>query len=257
MKQRIIIDTNIWYNISNEEIIRLSENYEFVVPLMILNEIYTSPNLHLSKSKFYKAQTAINNILFNVANIKFIELNPFEYLLKDVYSNIEPYSNLEFYLKEFQAISKLNYEDLKGNYVKRFDISKLTNYINETSINYKKIININLSSKEKFKKLKTIKNTKSLIIKYVNDDLQTINEFYPKITELCEIKFELLIYTFDSLLREVSRTNKKIENNDWVDIFLLTFVNENDLYWTRENHKLELIKDLNLQKYLFNENSDV
>lgn len=252
--KKIIIDTNIWYNISNEEINNLTENYNLVIPIIVLNEIYTSPNLFLSKEKFESARKAIISIINNIDKIKFIELNPFEFMLNEIYTDIKPYSSVDFYLKEFQAISKLNFEDVKDNYVKRFDISRLTNFINETSFDYKKIINLNLSSKEKFKKFDTINNTKSLIIKYANDDLETINKLYPKISGLNTIKFELLIKTFDSLLREVSKSNMKIKNNDWVDIFILTYVNENDLFWTREKPKLKLIKDIKLEKYLFDNN---
>ena len=73
----------------------------------------------------------------------------------------------------------LDYNDLKGNYVRRFDISKLTNYINQTAINYKKIINLNLSSKVKFKKIDTLELTKSLILMYANDNLKFVNKSYP------------------------------------------------------------------------------
>ena len=70
-----------------------------------------------------------------------------------------------------------------------------------------------------------------------------------QITELSPINFELLIVIFDSLLREVSKSGKKIENNDWVDVFLLTYVQENDLYWTNEKSKIRLIKDSKLENF--------
>lgn len=232
-------------------IYRLKNKYELVVPLMILNELYTSPNLNKTENHIKAVQKAINTILSNINIIKFIELNPFEFMLNEIYSDIKPYDNLNFYFEEFRAISNLDYNDLKGNYVRRFDISKLTNYINQTAINYKKIINLNLSSKVKFKKIDTLELTKSLILKYANDNLKFVNKSYPKITELSPINFELLIVIFDSLLREVSKSGKKIENNDWVDVFLLTYVQENDLYWTNEKSKIRLIKDSKLEKYLY------
>ena len=66
MKKRLIIDTNIWYNISNEDIYRLKNKYELVVPLMILNELYTSPNLNKTENHFKAVQKAINTILSNI-----------------------------------------------------------------------------------------------------------------------------------------------------------------------------------------------
>ena len=97
MKKKIIIDTNVWYNISNEEIIKLKEDYELVVPLMILNEIYTSPNLFLSKKTFEGVQKAINIILSNIDNLKFIELNPSILQHQQVVEIIARYKKQKFF----------------------------------------------------------------------------------------------------------------------------------------------------------------
>ena len=51
-------------------IYRLKNKYELVVPLMILNELYTSPNLNKTENHIKAVQKAINTILSNINIIK-------------------------------------------------------------------------------------------------------------------------------------------------------------------------------------------
>ena len=251
MRKRIITDTNIWYGISTQEIINISKDYQLVIPIILLNEIYTSPNISSNEREFENLKKAVNTILQNLKHIEIIEFYPFQYLLKNLYPDIKKAQNSKFYIDEFKALVKLNYDDVKDKGAQRGDISGLTDYINKTSMGYKKIINKNLESKTKFKKLDTLKLTESLILKYANDILGTENENFPKINELT-IENELLLKTFDELLRDVSTiTTKKIEDNDWVDIFNLIYIGNDDLYWTHEVSKKNLIIKSGLENYLY------
>ena len=250
-KKKIITDTNIWYTISNEEIFNISKDYQLVVPVIVLNEIYTSPNISLSEETFENLKKAVNRILQNLNCLEFIEYYPFHYLLKNSYSEIKREQNSKFYIDEFNALVKLNYETVKNKSAIRGDISGLTEHINNTSLSYKKVINKNLESKTKFKKINTLELTESLILKYVNEILEIEDVNFPKINELTT-ENELLLKTFDKLLREVSTvTTKKIEDNDWFDIFNLIYVGKDDLYWTHEVSKKKLIIDLGLENYLY------
>ena len=250
-KKRIITDTNIWYRISNEEIRNISKDYQLVVPIILLNEIYTSPNITISENTFKDQKKAVNAIIENLIYIEFIEYYPFHFLLKNSHYELKQQQYSKFYIEEFRAISKLKYENVQNISTKRVDISVLTKNINETSYVYKQLINKNLETKTKFKKFNTLEFTESLILKYANDILEVENTNFPKIIKLSS-ENEIFLKTFDKLLREVSaNTTKKVEDNDWVDIFNLIYVGNNDLYWTKEKSKKKLVIESGLENYLF------
>jgi hypothetical protein len=252
--KNIITDTNIWYNIEPNEFQNIKENnYNLIVPIIVLNELYTSPNIHLSQKTFDKVKIAIENILRFENELEFIKYNPFEFLIKKIMPQYETSNNVEFYINEFRAFIQLKFTDIKNNHPKRTDISGLTDFINNQSITYKTLINKNNETKGKFKKFCTKDLTEQLILKYANDNLETVNNKLPKIDKL-NTDNELLINVFDNLLREVSKTGKKIEDNDWVDIFNLAYVGKNDLYWTKEKSKQKLVIKSELQKYLYENN---
>jgi len=107
---------------------------------------------------------------------------------------------------------------------------------------------------------------KAEVVKLYRNDFQIVvpiivlNELYtsPKI-HLSEISFSklkkainiLLASIFDNLLRTASKVGNKFENNDWVDILILSYVGKNDLYWTNERSKLKAFKNLNYESQLF------
>lgn len=251
---RIITDTNIWYNITQKEFEKIkSKKHKLFIPIIVLNEIYTSPNIYLNAKTFNKAKKAIENILKYENNVEFIDLNPFEYLLKQIMPDYKTPNTIEFYIKEFKALAQLNFDDVKYNHIERFDISGLTNFINEQSKEYKLLINKNKETKKNFKKFSTKKLTENLILKYANENLQEVNNNFPKIDKL-EEENKLLLLVFDNLLREVSKSGKKIKNNDWVDIFNLVYVGKSDLYWTKEKNKQKLIVETKSEKHLYENN---
>lgn len=260
--KRIITDTNIWYELNKNKIREIHDrNYQLVIPIILLNELGTSPNVYNSQKSFDKFKTAVNTISENIENIKFLELNPFEYLIRNRHPNISPKGDVVHHLNVLKSISELSYSNLKENFnlPQRTDISGLTNFINTTSKEYKKLINKNKESKSNFDETDTIEITESLLLKYINDNLEIMNATYPKINTI-EEDYELLLYSFDNLLREVSKTNKKIEDNDWVDLFNLTYVGKDDLYWTKEISKQKLImggelKKHDLRRYLYEINA--
>lgn len=246
--KRVITDTNIWYSITQNEIDEISKNYLLTIPITVLSEIYTSPNLYKSEETFLKLKNAVKIILFNARFIDFIRYDPFEFLLKDIVKELKPRLSVAYYLNEFEALKNLEFKQLVNNHPERYDISDLTNFINEQSIFYKEKIDKN---KQAFKKLDTRDFTKNYILKLANDNLQNLNISYPNITELGE-NYILLVNSLNELLREISRSNQKLKDNDWIDIFNLTYVGKNDLYWTLEKSKKRLIERVNLSSYLFN-----
>lgn len=245
---RIITDTNIWYGISNEDILEISVNHKLCVSIIVINELYTSPNLWKSETTFIMLKKAIKSILDNIEHIEFIHFDPFEYLLKQNVHNLKPRLSLIEYLSDLQALVQLQYNQVKELRPDRGDISGLTNYINEKSKEYKKLID---SDKEKFKKLNTKIYTEKLILSWANDNLETIGIKEQKISTLVHEKNELLLNSFDDMLREVSKSGKKIKDNDWIDIFNLTYVAKGDLYWTKEKSKLKHIENSGSKHYVF------
>lgn len=248
MKTNIITDTNVWYNITRKDVLEISNDYKLQLPIIIINELYTSPNLWKSESSFNSLKTAIRNILENIENINFIEFDPFEFLLKQVKSDLIPRLSLSGYIQDLRALVQLSYEQVKDIRPDRGDISNLTNYINDQSKEYKKLIK---SDEQKFRRLNTKHYTEKLILGWANDNLELIGIKEPKITTLDKEKNELLVDTFDELLRLISRSEAKIKDNDWVDIFNLTYVAKGDLYWTKEKSKLNHIENSGNKHYIF------
>lgn len=246
--KRVITDTNIWYQISQRDINNISKDYKLVIPIIVLNELYTSPNVYKSSETLASLKKAVKIILHNVDKFEFIKHDPFEYILKEIKPDLYPRLSVTYYLNEFENLLRLDFDILKKIHPERSDISGLTNNINFQSINYKKIVD---RDKQKFKKLDTRNFTESLILRYANDNLESLNSLYPKIVELDKNKYSLLINTFDGLLREVSKSGKKIRDNDWIDIFNLTYTSNNDLYWSKEKNIINLIKNAGLEHLLF------
>jgi hypothetical protein len=247
MKQ-IITDTNIWYSITQNQIDEISKSYRLTIPITVLSELYTSPNIFRSEDTLMNLKSAVNIILYNARFVDFIKHDPFEYILKDNLPELDPRLSVAWYLNEFEALKNLTIKDLAENHPERFDISGLTNYINQQSIVYKERVDKN---KQAFKKLDTTDFTINFILKLANDNLKTINPSFPEIKTLGE-DYELLITALNELLREISRSNQKLKDNDWIDMFNLTYVGKDDLYWTYENSKKRLIKTVGLESYLFN-----
>jgi hypothetical protein len=44
----------------------------------------------------------------------------------------------------------------------------------------------------------------------------------------------------------------KAVKNDWYDIFILAYVQQSDKIWTKDTKLISLIKEANMEKYLFN-----
>lgn len=249
--KKIITDTNIWYSVTQEQVDKISKTYRFVLPITVLSELYTSPNTHKSPESLLTLKKAIRMVLYNARFVDFIYFDPFEFLLKDVKADLTPRLSVAWYLNEFEYLIKFDFDKLKTAHPVRFDISGLSNYLNKQSIIYKKRVD---ADKIGFKKLDTRKFTENYILKLANDNLQSFNSSFPIVPNLDYVKYELLINTFDDLLREISKSGKKIRNNDWIDIFNLAYVNNDDLYWTNEKSIVKSIQDVGLNHYLFQPN---
>jgi hypothetical protein len=246
--KKIITDTNIWYSITQEQIDELSKTYRITVPITVLSELYTSPNMYRSLDTLNKLKSAVQILLYNARFVDFIRYDPFEYLLKDLQPELTPRLSVAWYLNEFEMLKYLTFEKLSEQHPERFDISGLTKFINEQSVSYKERVDEN---KQRFKNLDTTGFTVKFILKLANDNLHQLNSKFPIIRELSD-EYELLIKSLNELLREISRSTQKLQDNDWIDMFNLTYVGKEDLYWTFEKSKKRLIDRVGLSHYLFN-----
>ncbi len=246
--KRIITDTNVWYSITQEQIDEISKSYRITVPITVLSELYTSPNMFKSEQTLDVLKQTVKTILYNARFVEFIKYDPFEYMLKDILPELTPRLSVAYYLNEFEILKNLTINDLREMHPERFDISGLTNYINEQSVSYKERVDNN---KQFFKKLDTTDFTVKFILKLVNDNMQNLNSSYPEIKTLGD-NYRLLIASLNDLLREISRSTQKLKDNDWIDIFNLTYVGKDDLYWTFEKSKKRLIATVGLEHHLFN-----
>lgn len=64
-------------------------------------------------------------------------------------------------------------------------------------------------------------------------------------------KIELLLYTMDHFFKELETTGRKMQPNDWNDLFFLSYVQPGDYFWTHENKWKKLITEAGMEKYLY------
>ncbi|MFA8450613.1 MAG: hypothetical protein ACEPOW_07960, partial [Bacteroidales bacterium] len=89
-----------------------------------------------------------------------------------------------------------------------------------------------------------------------NDKIIIIDTDTPKEQIIGQLKdkFELFIHTYTAYSRELINQKKmKIEPNDLVDLTNLLYIKKGQYYWTKEKRWINLIKEANMEKYIYTE----
>jgi len=248
----VICDTNIWYDLGENKInISQFEGYKLCATYVSLNELFFSPNL-IDNPILVKMATQA--LLINATEI--ILHDPLSHIIQLNNKNYSP--NLKYgnfileKLKDFVKISDLDIqlknEQNKLNLIaaieeNRDEIMTTVAYLNE---NLLPIIRNNLE----------LKNTPHNSVSHkqgIKDLLTTMLKMIPeKLPILSEYKFEkvgLMIESWDLYFTKLERNGlKKLTYNDWFDLFNLCYVQEFDLYATRDKRWVRIIKDVSPKK---------
>ena len=239
MDMKVITDTNIWYSIGNKEINLEGLDCKLFIPISVLFELITSPNLWISEETFRVCQNAIIALLNNRHDLEFISRNPLECLISKVSSFSETDSEISTYWSNLEFISERKFSDMKN--IPFPDLRVLpkttTDYFNSQSRKYKK--KIKEYGKNNFNKESTIRAILSLLNSLVKQ-YSNKNEILLE-RELEESDSYLFINVFNVTLRELSKSNLEIENNDWIDLFNLVYVEDDMRYWTKEKRWIKFI----------------
>ena len=251
--KKIITDTNVWYEIGKDRNL-FPVNDLIELPLPVLYELYTSRNIIKSEEKFSEIQSAVNAILHFKNDIHFNHLNPIDNLINIHYPNYKPSNSVKKYLDEFEALSKLTYDECKNvkNSDERKVVSTTTDYYNKISKNYK--LEIKNIGKNNFQKWDSLPKTKQLLIVIMNSNIEINHLELPQIKKYNFENIEFFIKVFDRHLRDIAISQEKLKDNDWNDLFLMSYVSPESIFWTFEDKWIRKINDLGLDSSLVNNN---
>lgn len=247
--KNIITDTNVWYEIGkNYELFPRDKNVE--LPLPVLFELFTTENLTRSENTFTALKLAVSAILDFKTEISFNHYSPIEFLIKSNFPEFETTNNVDNYLIEFAALRELAFEDcINVNQSHLRDvITDTTDYYNKVSLNYKE--EIKKIGKSEFQKWNTLPKTQKIVTDLMNLEIESQKLNLPKIEDFDFTKVGVFINVFDKHLRDIALTGERLRDNDWNDIFLLTYVQQNSQYWSFEDKWNRKISELGFDDYL-------
>lgn len=116
--------------------------------------------------------------------------------------------------------------------------------------------NMAVSIKEKFVNkidLKKHRKEETLEInkRFLSHIVSSVTEGRANLDGLDFSKIELLLHTLDYFFKELETTNRKMQPNDWNDLFQLAYVQPGDLFWTHETRWNRLITEAGMEQYLY------
>ena len=240
--QQVICDTNIWYDIANENISEKQfENVQLFGTSVNITEISSTPNL-------------INNIDLVVRTIKAMKKyayriiieNPLEYLISSFFYEFNPDSKTERrLLKGFDILTSIDVNEISKETIS--NTKKQIDQIRETQIKEVKKMNSDLIIIRK-----TIKENEGKHKHRSNNYISTWKEYFSKlILEYSKLycdeeyiintndqiweQFEFFLYTWEHYFKNnLEIGNWKFDKNDWGDLFNLVYVGKGFKYWTIE-----------------------
>jgi len=250
---RIISDTNIWYGIADGSIPEKSiENLNLVLISNSLREFSISPNIKANPKLLQRAclmaLTKSKRIIYDSSLDIIIKTFDKKYV-----------SNIDFMLKTHDEIRRFTRvepneiynipDELMSPVLKeREDVQKICNQINNAILpNIRSKIKKGGSKKEHRDK-SGVSGILSLINMYVQQ--YTSNSIsLPDPYDFKEI--EVFIRTWEVFFKELELSKMKIKVNDWFDLFNIVFVNNDSLYWTRDEKWKKFIAKAGYEDKLF------
>lgn len=260
-KIKIICDTNIWYDLGNGvSFINTIEDYNLCCTFLNLYELIHTDMLKINFNKVQKACNAI----FNFASCFILE-PPYLHLKNLLYPYHLEYSKTNF-IEAIRTLINLerldndmftelgNYLEIKDDTLNKFFVKHITDEINKTH----DFFNLDIVNRAQYKKdIKTFENRKKKINNIRKQIITELNNVYPLIDnnsfndsfwENINVYINARMHYFQKLKLY---PNMNPEKNDAVDMLNLIYVNENCLYWTKDNRWKTILSETKLGQYLF------
>lgn len=239
---KIIIDTNIWYDLYDDKSLLKDINPLLITP-NFLNyfEIIKNKNIvsNQIKSSWILKKMDDFQILFEPPFVHIAKLYKFYHY--NVLLELKDYISFLIYYKSGAYISPYKSDDFFkyiGSINKDFqDFSDLYN-------KEAKFIKNKISNNKKHLKIKV----EHLIQKHVSVMVEAATG--KNVTRMDFSKIELLIKTLHQYYKKLEIGEIQSETNDIVDFFMLSYVQPGDLYITRDKKWKKLIADAGCSNYL-------
>lgn len=248
---RIIVDTNIWYDFTDNPELFGKIKKEITPTYISLSELCNTGNLN---GKPIEVRNAIRRIMD--CQQRMIFEPPMPYLIKRGNKRKYKFITLNEIITLLETSKKIaNNSVIKDSekeafyeYIKSYKqpLTDLANSINEEA---KKI-------KERINDLDEHRNKNSLIFTYlfVNDLALRGTDGKFNIKRVPHKELELLICVLDAHFKKIELGERKWQRNDLFDIFILSYVRRGDKYWTNDKYWNDLIEEIGLGHYLYKAN---
>lgn len=242
---KIILDTNIWYDIENNEIFK-NVDFSKKIAVTFLNyfELIKKPRIITDPDLFRKIFRKMDEYdkIFEPPFVHIAKLHNFYHY--NILIEQQDYINFLVNFKKGDFIDPAKESDFK-EYVKDMDkdFEILANHYNEEALKIKS----------------KIKNNRKHLIadssRFTNDYLQFIVSKATK-QNLEGFDFEnikLLSETLDVFFKRMEVGELIMKTNDIVDYMMLSYVQPGDLYYTKDKKWIKLISESNNTHYLYKE----
>jgi hypothetical protein len=242
---KIILDTNIWYDIENNEIFK-NPDLKSNITVTFLNyfELIKKPRIITDPDLFRKIFTKMDEY------DKIFE-PPFVYIAK-----LHNYYHYNVLIEQYDYINFLiNFK--KGDFIDPAKESDFREYVKEMDKDFE--ILANTYNEEALNIKAKIKNNKKHLIsdssKFTNEYLQFIvSKATKQNLEGFDFKnIQLFSETLDGFFKKMEVGELIMKTNDIVDYMMLSYVQPGDKYYTKDKKWIRLISDSNNSQYLYKE----
>lgn len=265
--RNIICDTNIWYGLGNQTIIKPSASKLIATWINIIEIGFSHPEIKekIDVDLCKKAATAILDFADEI-----IELDPFAYaaskILPDLILHPTPIKDILFDLSKNGLPDSSLYQEFKKYY--DYFMSTKNRYAESINAEKAKIRSSELKnniSKEKFKKsdVDQINEHAVSLIQDINEYLKS--EHNKQLVFIDQVDFNNMIastkHLFNCylLLKQVFikklilTKSMKMQPNDFYDLLNLIYIDKENSYWTKENRWKTAFHEAKMANYLFEE----
>ena len=244
---KIITDTNIWYELGQNEELYNAVKDKTVTPTFVnIHELSKTKNI-LDKDELVRSAIQMlfrfqKHAIFEPPFVHLAQLNQhFEYNVEDEMKELLKFTSL---FAQGHTVPEENKNDFL-NKIKSFDESSegLADFFNEET----EKIRVNITDKKKHKEIDSSEITQG----FVNFCVERATKESCNLDGFDMNQAELLIKTMDFFFKTLETSKMRVQANDWYDFGILAYVGPNDKYWTKEKRWINLIKGAGCENYLY------
>lgn len=250
----IIVDTNIWLHVLNDNDDLFEKVKKQIVPMY--NNLWELCITGIHERKPELARKAIQRMMLAQKNMIFS--HPLRYLTEVANKKKFKRKILKgtYDLLDFSA-AIANGGFIQENQKKAFQelIKERKQGLNDVADDYNKVAK---ECKEKIKNLKKHREqfTFPLTINYFNYLVSQATNNRFNLKRLPLRNYELLIRVADLFFKKIETGQEVWTRNDLFDLYNLAYVRRGDKYWTNEKKWIKLIKEAGCGEYLYISDSD-